>query len=59
MGLTLGGNPPFGRNLKIHSTYYTGGGYQFRLCRKDETLTEECFMRTPLDFVGPQVSSVV
>lgn len=27
-----------------------GGGYQYRLCSADEPLTEECFMRTPLDF---------
>lgn len=36
-----------------------GGGYQYRICRvKDESdnitseATEECFQRTPLDFVG-------
>lgn len=29
-----------------------GGGYQYRLCPKGQTLTEECFMRTPLPFVG-------
>lgn len=28
-----------------------GGGYQYRLCPADELLTEECFQRTPLDFV--------
>jgi len=29
-----------------------GGGYQYRLCPAKETpLTEECFMRTPLEFV--------
>jgi len=29
-----------------------GGGYQYRLCSKAESLTEECFMKTPLNFVG-------
>jgi hypothetical protein len=29
-----------------------GGGYQYRLCRKDAEQTEECFQRTPLEFVG-------
>ncbi len=29
-----------------------GGGYSYRLCPADEELTEECFQRTPLDFVG-------
>merc|ERR550532_2024004 len=29
-----------------------GGGYQYRLCPKSEPLTEECFKRTPLEFVG-------
>mmetsp|Transcript_65346 Transcript_65346/g.108536 ORF Transcript_65346/g.108536 Transcript_65346/m.108536 type:complete len:413 (-) Transcript_65346:395-1633(-) len=28
-----------------------GGGYQYRLCPADAELTEECFQRTPLDFV--------
>jgi len=29
-----------------------GGGYQYRLCpATEELLTEDCFMRTPLDFV--------
>lgn len=28
-----------------------GGGYQYRLCPAGEELTEECFMRTPLEFV--------
>lgn len=31
-----------------------GGGYHFRLCPADEELTEECFQRTPLDFVQDQ-----
>jgi hypothetical protein len=31
-----------------------GGGYQFRLCPRSEPLTEECFQKTPLQFVGPQ-----
>jgi len=29
-----------------------GGGYQYRLCPKDEDLTEECFQRMPLPFAG-------
>jgi hypothetical protein len=29
-----------------------GGGYQYRLCPANETTTEECFQRHPLDFVG-------
>lgn len=31
-----------------------GGGYQYRLCPADHELTEECFFKTPLDFVGSQ-----
>lgn len=31
--------------------YNHGGGYQYRLCPASETLTEECFQRTPLPFV--------
>jgi len=27
-----------------------GGGYQYRLCPKDNELTEECFMENPLSF---------
>jgi len=29
-----------------------GGGYQYRLCPASEPLSEECFQRTPLAFVG-------
>lgn len=29
-----------------------GGGYSYRLCPKNENSTEECFQRTPLQFVG-------
>lgn len=29
-----------------------GGGYQYRLCPADADPTEECFQKTPLDFVG-------
>ena len=28
-----------------------GGGYQYRICPADSELTEDCFQRTPLDFV--------
>jgi len=31
-----------------------GGGYQYRLCPASEALTEECFHRMPLPFVGQQ-----
>ena len=31
-----------------------GGGYQYRLCPKSQPLTEECFQRIPLTFVGMQ-----
>merc|ERR1719191_1648411 len=29
-----------------------GGGYQYRLCPADSELTEDCFQKTPLQFVG-------
>jgi hypothetical protein len=29
-----------------------GGGYSYRICKKSDGLTEDCFQRTPLDFVG-------
>jgi len=32
-----------------------GGGYSYRLCPLGEDLTEECFKKIPLDFVGPSV----
>ena len=31
-----------------------GGGYQYRLCPANSTLTEDCFQERPLDFVGQQ-----
>merc|ERR1711879_1012842 len=31
--------------------YNHGGGYQYRLCPASEDLTEECFMKTPLEFI--------
>ena len=31
-----------------------GGGYQWRLCPAGEALTEECFFKAPLPFVGKQ-----
>lgn len=31
-----------------------GGGYSYRLCPKSDELTEECFQRQPLQFVGNQ-----
>lgn len=35
-----------------------GGGYQYRLCPVSEPLTEECFMKHPLDFVKEKQSVV-
>jgi len=32
-----------------------GGGFQWRLCPAREELTEACFQRTPLPFVGRQI----
>lgn len=29
-----------------------GGGYQYRLCPKNSSLTEDCFQKTPLPFEG-------
>jgi len=29
-----------------------GGGYSYRLCKEGEDVTEECFQKTVLDFVG-------
>eukprot|EP00435_Cladocopium_sp_Y103_P004983 s109_g1.t1 len=31
-----------------------GGGYQYRLCPASEDATEECFQKTPLEFVGEE-----
>jgi hypothetical protein len=31
-----------------------GGGYQYRLCPSSSPLTEECFFKRPLQFVGSQ-----
>merc|ERR1712186_38331 len=29
-----------------------GGGYHYRLCKKSDGISEECFQRTPLKFAG-------
>merc|ERR1719436_397637 len=29
-----------------------GGGYQYRLCKADSELTEECFQQNPMEFIG-------
>jgi len=29
-----------------------GGGYSYRMCKKTDTISEECFQRTPLKFAG-------
>merc|ERR1711904_85670 len=31
-----------------------GGGYQYRICPKNSEQTEECFQKTPLEFVGDE-----
>lgn len=31
-----------------------GGGYQYRLCPKTDSPTEECFQKTPIEFVGDE-----
>ena len=32
-----------------------GGGYSYRLCKNDgQTLTEECYQQTPLQFATPE-----
>ena len=41
-------------NVSWSITANHGGGYQYRLCPKSENLTEECFRKMPLDFVGLQ-----
>ena len=33
---------------------FHGGGYQYRLCPRNESLTEACFQKTPLRFTGRQ-----
>ena len=41
-------------NVSWSITANHGGGYQYRLCPKSENLTEECFQKMPLEFVGLQ-----
>jgi len=41
-------------NVSWSITANHGGGYQYRLCPKSENLTEECFQKMPLQFVGLQ-----
>jgi len=36
-----------------------GGGYQFRLCPANETLTEKCFQRMPLKFAEPDFHTII
>jgi len=36
-----------------------GGGYQYRLCPANETLSEECFQKMPLAFAAPYGHDVV
>jgi len=31
-----------------------GGGYSYRLCKRSDGLSEDCFQRIPLDFVGDE-----
>ena len=41
-------------NVSWSITANHGGGYQYRLCPQSSNLTEECFQKMPLDFVGQQ-----
>ena len=41
-------------NVSWSITANHGGGYQYRICPKSENLTEDCFQKTPLQFVGLQ-----
>merc|ERR1711915_15432 len=41
-------------NVSWSITANHGGGYQYRLCPKGENLTEACFQKNPLNFVGLQ-----
>lgn len=47
---TIGGEAEV--TIQIENNH--GGGYSFRLCPAEEGITEECFQRTPLDFVEDQ-----
>lgn len=41
------------------NTAQHGGGYQYRLCPGNEPLTEECFLKMPLEFATPDKHRVV
>jgi len=43
-----------GSNVEVAWTQkaWHGGGYQYRLCPASSSLDEECFQKTPLQFVG-------
>ena len=45
-----------GSNVEVAWTIQAnhGGGYQYRLCPRNEELTEECFQKNPLRFTGLQ-----
>ena len=49
---------PWKAGEKVHVSWSItanhGGGYQYRLCPESSNLTEECFQKMPLDFVGQQ-----
>ena len=56
--LYLPGSFPWMAGAKVHVSWSItanhGGGYQYRLCPANQNLTEECFQKMPLDFVGQQ-----
>jgi hypothetical protein len=51
---TSGPSWPAGSVQEVSWSLYAnhGGGYSYRLCPKQENLTEACFQRMPLDFLG-------
>lgn len=51
---TSGPQWPAGSKQEVSWYIWTnhGGGYSYRLCPKSSNLTEECFQRRPLQFVG-------
>jgi len=54
----ISGLYPWKAGEKVHVSWSItanhGGGYQYRLCPESSNLTEECFQKMPLDFVGQQ-----
>ena len=56
--VTIPGIFPWQAGEQVHVSWSItanhGGGYQYRLCPDGQDLTEECFQKMPLDFVGQQ-----